>query len=58
MKPKIYLKNAACLWLAMLLLQATALQAQICQNPTDTVYGLSLTGVIYPLNVNNAQVGS
>lgn len=44
--------------IAAMLLTAGALQAQICQNPTDTVYSMSTTGVLYPLNINTALNGT
>ena len=35
-----------------------SVQAQICLNPTDTIYSMSTTGVIYPINVITAQNGT
>jgi len=59
MNPHLYLrKHYLAIYVSLLLLPATGLRAQICQDPTDTIYGLSTTGVIYPINVNNATIGT
>ncbi len=52
MKSTLYLKKYLWLYLIAALLPAACLQAQICQDPADTIYGLSTTGVIYPINVS------
>lgn len=59
MKQKMYTQKIyiTC-FIIVLLLPAAGLRAQICQDPTDTVYGLNLTGVITPINVNNATIGT
>ncbi|HTL08095.1 MAG TPA: T9SS type A sorting domain-containing protein [Chitinophagaceae bacterium] len=41
-----------------LLLPSTAVKAQICQHPTDSIYALSTTGTIYSVSVTNAQLGA
>ena len=41
-----------------ILLPATALRAQICQHPLDSVYALSTTGNIYSVSVTNAQLSA
>ena len=33
-------------------------EAQICASPATTIYGLANTGAIYPINVNDASVGT
>lgn len=59
MNPNLYLKKHwLVIYTTLMLLPVSALQAQICQNPTDTIYGLSTTGVIYPINVNNVTIGA
>src|SRR5689334_22222291 len=42
----------------LLVLISPSVQAQICTNNKDTVYGLSTTGVLYPINVNNGGAGT
>jgi hypothetical protein len=59
MKPLLYLMKIVSLTGIMsLLLVFTGLQAQICQNPSDTIYGMDLAGQLYPLNVNDASPGA
>jgi len=58
MKSNLYPTKYLLVVYTVLLLPAAGIRAQICQNPTDTIYGLNLTGVITPINVNNATIGA
>lgn len=37
---------------------ASKMQAQICTNPTDTLYSMTTAGILYPLNVVSALNGT
>jgi hypothetical protein len=57
MKRNFYKTTTFIVLCTMSLLPATKLSAQICTNPKDTLYGLSTTGVIVPININDGGVG-
>lgn len=57
MRPLLTLRKKYFLACGLFLITAAS-NAQICQNPTDTVYSMSTTGVIYPININTALAGT
>ena len=46
--------------LAVVLITLTAnfVSAQVCSSPNTTIYGLASSGVIYPINISTANVGT
>ncbi len=59
MKKKISLRVCFTLLCAgLLLLQSHRIQAQICHDALDTVFGLTTGGILYPINVNNTTAGT
>jgi hypothetical protein len=46
--------------LAVVLISLTAnfVNAQVCSSPNTTIYGLNANGVIYPINISTANVGT
>jgi hypothetical protein len=59
MKPNRFpLKSIVTIHTTLFLLLAGSLRAQICQNPLDFVYALNTKGVLYPVNINDASVGT